>query len=474
MLTKVSMASFSAMPRKTSVPKQKSIPSFTGSVAGVAVEYLNGADSFLSHLKLKKAAEKVIAEVVKRLQNPKSQFLDWVKLPEKQIERGLDRIYDTVDNLRRATGNETLTVLGIGGSKHPLEHALGLSNLPGADNIHFYSGLDPMSFDKFKGEIGGQLKGSDYLVVSKSGTTFETEDAYLRIEAGLVEEYMAEGKTAEEAQQLANKHFVVVTDADASRSKLRREANAKGYSHGELFIHDDVGGRYSALDDHGLFALAYAGLSKDGMTQMLQGAVKMTKNALSKNIEENIAIQRAMFYVSSIRNRIRNSLHLLAGSVFGRGTREYLEQFHGESLKDTLFTTGILPDVQHYAAESFFNPKNKYNVTVTMLNDRGLPGWKNYNEYVQNIVTPAFAEVHPTSLEKLNINEQGVAPEAIGAYSQLKHFETIYKGMLRRAMDPRQKLVTLKNAIWEVLQPFVEAYKKRNLGKGNLHPGSNE
>ena len=35
-----------------------------------------------------------------------------------------------------------------------------------------------------------------------------------------------------------------------------------------MFIHDDVGGRFSAFDDHALFTLAYAGMKKEESTKV--------------------------------------------------------------------------------------------------------------------------------------------------------------------------------------------------------------
>ena len=92
----------------------------------------------------------------------------------------------------------------------------------------------------------------------------------------LVLAYKSAGATTEEASKMASRHFVAVTDKNDKTSELRRTANAENWT-GELFIHDDVRGRFSAFDDHVLFALAYAGMKKDDMVAMLNGAKDMTK-----------------------------------------------------------------------------------------------------------------------------------------------------------------------------------------------------
>lgn len=77
----------------------------------------------------------------------------------------------------------------------------------------------------------------------------------------LKDAYTAQGKSPEEADKAAQKHFIAVTDANAEKSELRRTSNENGWL-GDLYIHDDVGGRFSAFDDHALFTLAYAGMKK--------------------------------------------------------------------------------------------------------------------------------------------------------------------------------------------------------------------
>lgn len=55
--------------------------------------------------------------------NQKGQFLNWVNLPMEQLKR-VDEIYELAQNLKNATNAEKLSVMGIGGSKHTVEHML--------------------------------------------------------------------------------------------------------------------------------------------------------------------------------------------------------------------------------------------------------------------------------------------------------------------------------------------------------------
>ena len=70
--------------------------------------------------------------------NQPGKFLNWVNLPQEQAKR-LDDIYSLASKLKSQTGVDKLSVLGIGGSKHTVEHMLGINglNLCG-DKIYFY------------------------------------------------------------------------------------------------------------------------------------------------------------------------------------------------------------------------------------------------------------------------------------------------------------------------------------------------
>jgi len=429
---------------------------------GIKIEYFIKEDIFTP---MNKIAEEALQDFEKRV-GVKGQFLNWVKLPEEQLKR-LDYIYDIVDQLKKATTNNTLTVVGIGGSKHPVENTLNLLGI-GERNIKFYSDIDPFSLNKLKEGLPEQkFTKSDYLIVSKSGRTFETEDGMLQIEKGLISEYKAAGHSEKEAQGFANKHFVAVTDA-GDNSKLRKTSGEKGYL-GQFFVHDDVGGRYSALDDHGLFALAYAGLPKSQMVELLKGAAEMTEMSMNHDLAKNPAMQRAAFYVDSIKNNVNDHIHALFGRFFEGGTETWLKQFHGESLKDTRVCPMKCPDGMHYNAESIFDPRNQYSITGTAFDTEGKAGWENYNTYVKGIVMPHFVEIAPTSLELLEIGEKGVSPRAVGGYIQLKNHETVYKDLLRELSQGKSLPTTAYDA---VTQPSVEAYKKSAFnGEHVLIPG---
>lgn len=81
--------------------------------------------------------------------NKKGQFLNWVNLPQEQAKR-VDEIYELAANLKAQTGAKKLSVMGIGGSKHTVEHMLSINGLNvKQDYVEFYSDVDSASLERF-------------------------------------------------------------------------------------------------------------------------------------------------------------------------------------------------------------------------------------------------------------------------------------------------------------------------------------
>ena len=235
--------------------------------------------------------------------NKQGQFLNWVNLPSEQAKR-VDEIYTLAENLKNQTGASKLSVMGIGGSKHTVEHMLSINglNIKG-DKIEFYSDVDSASLERFLYKLNDNVLDSNFLIASKSGSTFETKDGFLRVLAMLIDAYMTQGKSKEEAEKLAHKHFIAVTDKNAEKSELRRTSNEQGWL-GDLFIHDDVGGRFSAFDDHALFTLAYAGMKKEDMISMLNAAQEISTESLTADLDINDALKEGIFWADAKLNGI--------------------------------------------------------------------------------------------------------------------------------------------------------------------------
>lgn len=414
-----------------------------------------------------KSAIDTITEFKTRYQND-GQFLRWVQLPALQLEKKLgkssvDKIYEQAKMLysRKTTMVRPLVVLGIGGSKHTSEFLLNMTGYDRKRPVYFYSDIEPVSYYNFMEQIGVEIQHLNFLVVSKSGTTFETSDAFRRFENDLIKYYETTGLDMPKAYQKAQQHFAICTDASPSEKNLRGKIGSKNGTDNnyikELYIHDDVGGRFSMFDDAGLFVLAYSGVPQQTTERILKGAVSINeKNLNSSSLYSNPAIQGAIFNLYSRDNGFTVIQQQYFGKLFEGAGENWAKQLYLESLKDFDYVIGKAPDSMHYATEGHFSPqnRNKYNTVMTLMNPDISD---NYYRYT-SAIAETYAETTPVKIETLALENNAIKPEAIGEYIQTKHFETVYMGMIRRI---NSKGYIKPEKLPEVLQPSVETYKNK-------------
>ena len=394
--------------------------------------------------------------------NKQGQFLNWVNLPQEQIKR-VDEIYSLAERLKNQTGAEVLSVMGIGGSKHTVEHMLSINGLNVCqDKIAFYSDVDSVSFNRFLAKLGNKVTSSNYMIASKSGSTFETKDGFLRIQTMLIDEYKSQGQSQSEAEKSAAKHFIAVTDGNKEKSELRRTSNEQGWL-GDLFIHDDVGGRFSAFDDHALFTLAYAGMKKEDMVSMLEAAQCVSSVSLSDDLSCNDALKEGIFWADAKMSGISASVHQYMGAIF-ENTVYWHAQMQNESVKDTLKQVAKVPDAMHHSAEAHFNPANKLVFALTVPIDNGVCR-ENAESYI-DALSKSYDVSGAFFLEKAETLSMGLTPQAAGALTQLRAFATVYQEIVEKVTQG----IAFPEVLDSVLQPHVEFYKK-NLKGGVVVPG---
>ena len=394
--------------------------------------------------------------------NKQGQFLNWVNLPSEQLKR-VDEIYELASKLKAQTGAEKLSVMGIGGSKHTVEHMLSVNGLNvKGDVVEFYSDVDSASLERFLYRLGNDVTKSNFMIASKSGSTFETKDGFLRMLAMLIDAYKAQGQSQEEAEKSANKHFIAVTDGNAEKSELRRTSNANGWL-GDLFIHDDVGGRFSAFDDHALFTLAFAGMKKEDMKAMLESAQNMSELSLSADLDVNDALKEGIFWADAKLNGTEASVHQYMGAIF-ENTVYWHAQMQNESVKDTLKQVAKVPDAMHHSAEAHFNPANKLVFALTVPVDNGVCR-ENAEAYI-GALSKSYEVTGATFVENIATKGMGLTASAAGAMTQLRAFATVYQEIVEKIMTG----TTFPEVLDSVLQPHVEFYKK-NLKGGVVVPG---
>jgi len=401
-----------------------------------------------------------VSELSSRANKP-GHFLNWVNLPSEQLKR-VDELYSMVEKFKAQTGAKKLSVMGIGGSKHTVEHMLSINglNIDGS-SVDFYSDVDSVSLNRFLYRMG-DITSSNFMIASKSGSTFETKDGFLRVQQMLINEYVSKGQSVDEAKKSAAKHFIAVTDGNSEKSELRRTSISENWL-GDLFIHDDVGGRFSAFDDHALFTLIWAGMSKSNMISMLQAAQDMSEQSLSDDIEINDALKEGIFWADAKLKGIDASVHQYMGSLF-ENTVYWHAQMQNESVKDTLKQVAKVPDAMHHSAEAHFNPANKLVFALTVPIDSGVCR-ENAESYI-DALTKSYTITGAFFKEEVETSEMGLTPEAAGAMTMLRAYATVYQEIVTAVMAGK----ALPDVLDSVLQPHVEFYKK-NLKGGVVVPG---
>ena len=394
--------------------------------------------------------------------NREGKFLNWVNLPQEQLKR-VDELYTMAEKFQAQTGNQILSVMGIGGSKHTVEHMLSINGLNiCSDKVLFYSDVDSISLERFMTKMGNNILSSNFMIASKSGSTFETKDGFLRVQQMLIDAYKAQGMSEADALKASAKHFIAVTDRNSEKSELRRTSIEQGWI-GDLYIHDDVGGRFSAFDDHALFTLVWAGMKKEDMITMLQAAQEISTLALSADLDENDALKEGIFWADAKMNGIEASVHQYMGSIF-ENTVYWHAQMQNESVKDTLKQVAKVPDAMHHSAEAHFNPANKLVFALTVPVDKGVCS-ENAEAYI-GALTKSYDSTGALFVERLETSKLGLTPYAAGAMTQLRAYATVYQEIVTAVMSGKQ----LPEVLDSVLQPHVEYYKK-NLKGGVVIPG---
>lgn len=422
------------------------MPNSTTCNVDVSTAYFNTDFS-----KAKEVLQEVVASLSQRANKP-GQFLNWVGLPEIQLQR-LDEIYEMVEKFKKQTNAKYLSVFGIGGSKHTVEHMLGINGLNiNKDKILFFSDVDSVSLKRYLYRLNNDVTASNYLIASKSGSTFETKDGFLKIKYMLEEAYKNQGCDDVEAIHKAAQHFIAVTDKNPEGSELRRISDSENWL-GKLYIHEDVGGRFSALDDHSLFTLAYAGMKKEDMKEMLLAAKQISEMSLTPDIKINDAYAQAAFWVTAKLNGILTSVHQYMGSMF-EDTVNWHSQMQNESVKNTLKQIAKVPDAMHHSAEAHFNPANKYAFALTSPVDVGVSS-DNAKGYI-GALEKSYSNAGPFFNESVKTSELGLTPAAAGTMTQLRAFSTVYQEIIEKTI----KQESLPAVLDSVLQPHVEVYKK--------------
>jgi glucose-6-phosphate isomerase len=378
---------------------------------------------------------KTAVEEIKARAGKKGQFLNWIGVLGETQLKNIDNLYDLA-NKARDNKYTDLAILGIGGSRHTTESLI--REIGKEANVHFYSSVDSESFRRFINTL--DLSKTQFLVVSKSGGTIETTVAYENAKK-VMQEYLERNDVSD--------RFIAMTDVSAEKSNLRRMVNAGDIKLSGL-VHDDVGGRFSIFDDATIFTLAYVGVAKKDVIDMLNASLEAQKEYLNPNINENIALQQAIFNVEAKETGKQRHFVEYFGDAF-MGTTLWEKQLKNESLKARISTdTNVGPGYLHYNAEADLDSANKDSFFTFVY----VTPQEKVTKAVLTGVVSAYSNMHPVSVVEL----KDLSLTTLAEFIEFKHFETLFTGNILRQLEGN--ITSEDVAFPEVLQPNVEIYKK--------------
>ena len=379
-------------------------------------------------------AKEAVETISKRAGKP-GQFLNWITvLPENQLKT-IDNLFDMAEKAKDNKYTD-LAILGIGGSRHTTESLIRMTGKEA--NVHFYSSVDSESFRRFINSL--DLSKTQFLVVSKSGGTIETTVAYENAKK-VMQEFLEKDDVSD--------RFIAMTDVSGDKSHLRKLVNIGDIKLSGC-VHDDVGGRFSIFDDATIFTLAYVGVSKEDVIAMLNASLNAQKEFLNDNINENIALQQAIFNTNCRLNGKQKHYIEYFGDAF-QGTTLWEKQLKNESLKAKISTdTNVGPGYLHYNAEADLDSANSDSFFTFVY----VTPQEKVTKAVLTGVISAYSNMHPVSVVEL----KDLSLTTLAKFIEFKHFETLYTGNILRQIDG--DITPEDVALPEVLQPNVEIYKK--------------
>jgi transaldolase / glucose-6-phosphate isomerase len=198
-----------------------------------------------------------------------SQWLGWLDVTEKQIEKQKDFI-GLAEEIKKENFSDIL-LLGMGGSSLcPEVLAKTFGQIKGFPKLHVLDSTDPAQVKACERKI--DLARALFIVSSKSGST---------LEPNIFKQYFFERVKEAIGRDKAGSRFIAVTDPG---SKLEKEAESDKFRY---IFHGlpSIGGRYSALSNFGIVPAAVMGLDvpkfldrTEEMVQACAASVPVEKN----------------------------------------------------------------------------------------------------------------------------------------------------------------------------------------------------
>ena len=248
---------------------------------------------------------------------------------------------------------KNIAIIGIGGSTlgtYAIYDFLKKSNVYDK-NLHFFESTDPIDIKSRLSKL--DLKDTQFVIVSKSGTTIETISIF---------KYISSLTTIDKS------NATIISESDSKLTVFANKNNIKTFD-----IPKNVGGRFSVFSAVGLVPLAMIGIDID---QLLIGAKMVKESFFSKSDYYEPTMEKARFLVEN-KNRFNINV-LFSYSTALEGFNKWYIQLWGESLgklningtRQALTPIGLVGPVdQHSFLQLIADGKRDKTVTFIKIRD---------------------------------------------------------------------------------------------------------
>lgn len=305
-------------------------------------------------------------EEIKNKLETETDMNDWYDIDKCISKEVLEDVIKTSKYIRKNC--DVFLVIGVGGS------SLGARAITDAFKPYFGKSDGPKIIflgsslsSTYLKELLDYIADKDVIVnvISKSGTTFETN---------LYFEYIYEVLKKKYSTEELSKRIIVTTDAKSG--KLRKLVNQKKYKAFDL--PSNIGGRYSVLTVVGLLPIAVMGID---VKEMLEGAKAVDKEkafeyAIIRDLlyKEGKLVESFTIYEPKLENFVewikqlfaetqgKNNKGILPVATLNTGDLHSLGQFYQEG-SNFLFETVI--NIEN-SSDIYIN---KYNLSLDKINE---------------------------------------------------------------------------------------------------------
>lgn len=397
---------------------------------------------------------KASVEKLQQLRKTDSHY-SWIDLPSKLLnENYVGNVYSKINDFKKPFNKDTKLIfvaLGNPANTDEIVNAMGLGK-----NFFPTCDITPAQVDDTIKKAGGNLENIQVIISSKSGSTFESNQNYKILDEKFTEYYTKKGLSPEAAKKEVSKHFLFITDKNPEKSKLKAKADKDG-----IITIDAVDGLHSAFGDlaYSMPVLAYMGLSEDSAKKMLKSADEVNKSLLSDDLNKNMAAKIAAFDKLAIDQGASKEQFIFHDSHFTNLSKT-TEQLYKESLRKLDFTTSVYPRSAHSGLETDVSRglEGQHLNLITNVSVKTPLDSQNKQDARYVISAKNLDKAHEMKLKQeghfqknleLNLGKDGITPESMGEFLQLKSYLVFFKNEFENAgkMD-------LYN------QDYVKDYKK--------------